>query len=292
MRNKGTSRTWLWLLLAVILAGFITYILTSKKSREPEKPLITQKLSSLETKAPSDDQKDISKANEQPSSVLTEEATSPKSLPDEDDCTSIEKNMAEFFHYFDQTEYFQHLNPKMNASARFKEILKRLADTLPIPAGEGNDPSIMIRNVYYLSRALNRQDLSLIKEVIKNEKEAMEINLYVFYRWLTVGDRCPAPEDLRPSSEFVYRYAGFFLNTIGGRAYLFRRSPDLRLLTSYYCLLIVHEMDKRGKNNYGIDILPFIAPLREEIIHYPDFQFGGDYINTLNNVEYYYLQKR
>ena len=292
MRNKGTSRTWLWLLLAVILAGFIAYILTSKRSREPEKPLITQKLSSLETEAPSDERQDISSAREEPSSVLTEEAISPKFLPDEDDCTSIEKNMAEFFQYLDQTEYFQHLNPKMNAYARFKEILNRLADTLPIPAGEGIDPSIMIRNVYHLSRILNRQDLHLIREIIKNENDAMEINLNAFYRWFTVGNRCPTPEGLRPSLEFVYRYAGFFLNTIGGRAYLFRRSPDLRLLTSFYCLLIIHEMDKRGKNSYGIDILPFIAPLREEIIHYPDLQFGSDYISTLNNIEDYYLQKR
>ena len=292
MRNKGTSRTWLWLLLAVILAGFITYILTSKKSREPERPLITQKLSPLETEAQSEERQGVSSAKEEPSSVIIEEATAPKFSPDENDCASIEKNMAEFFQYLDQTEYFQHLNPKMNAYTRFKDILTRLADTLPVPAGEGIDSSIMIRNVFHLSRVLNRQDLHLIREVIKNENDAMEINLNVFYRWLTIGNRCPSPEGLRPSLEFVYRYAGFFLNTIGGRAYLFRRSPDLRLLTSYYCLLIVHEMDKKGKNNYGIDILPFIAPLREEIIHYPDFQFGGDYINTLNNVEYYYLQKR
>ena len=61
MKNKGTSRAWLWLLLAVILAGIITYIITSRHSRKPEEPLITQKLTSIETKAPSEEPQDTNK---------------------------------------------------------------------------------------------------------------------------------------------------------------------------------------------------------------------------------------
>ena len=292
MKNKITSRAWLWLLLAVILAGFITYIITSRNSRKPEEPLITEKLTSLETKVPSEEPQDTNKEIEKSLSGQEKEEPPLKSLFDEEDCAKIKKNMAEFFHYLDQTEYFQHLNPKMDVYARFKGILKRSTEWPPIPAGEGTDPSIMIRNVYHLSRTLSKEDIHLIREVLRNEKGSMEINLNILFKWLNVDDHCPDPEGLRPTMEVLYQYAGFFLNTIGGRAYLFRRSPDFRLLTSYYCLIIVHEADKRGKNNYGIDILPFIAPLREEIIHYPDFQFGSEYINTLNNIEDYYLRKR
>jgi hypothetical protein len=292
MKNRGKSRTWLWLLLAVILAGFIAYIITSRYSGKPEKPLITEKLTSLEKKVPSEEPQDTNREREETLSGPNNEEPPLKSLSEEDYCAKIKKNMADFFHYLDQTEYFQHLNPKMDAYARFRGILKRSTDWPPIPAGEGIDPSIMIRNVYHLSRVLNKQDIHLIREVIRNENGAMEINLDMLYKWLNLDDNCPDPGGLRPTMEVLYQYAGFFLNTIGGRAYLFRRSPDLRLLTSYYCLMIVHEADKRGKNNYGIDILPFIAPLREEIIHYPDFQFGSEYINTLNNIEDYYLRKR
>jgi hypothetical protein len=56
--------------------------------------------------------------------------------------------------------------------------------------------------------------------------------------------------------------------------------------------LIVHEADKNGKNNYGIDIFPFITPLREEITIYPDFQFQQEYIDKLNQLENLYKEKR
>ena len=120
----------------------------------------------------------------------------------------------------------------------------------------------------------------------------MEINLEIFYRWAMAGDRCPDNLGLRPPFEVLYKYAGFLLNTIGGRAYLLRRSPPLRLVLTYYCLLIVHEADKRGKNNYGIDPFPFLLLLREEISHYPDLEFQSEYLQTLERIEAYYLQRR
>ena len=136
-----------------------------------------------------------------------------------------------------------------------------------------------------------RNDLG-IREVIKNEQDTMEMNLEMFYGWLMMGDRCPDAEGIRPSLDILYHYAGFFLNTTGGRAYLFRRTPELRLLVSYYCLSILHEADKKGKNNYGLDIYPFISPLLKEISLYTDFQFQSDYINNLNKMVNYYLENR
>ena len=120
----------------------------------------------------------------------------------------------------------------------------------------------------------------------------MEISLEMFYRWLTLGDRCPDPENIRPSTTVLYQYAGFFINTTGGRAYLFRRPSGLRLLVSYYCVLIVHEANKKGRNRCGIDIFPLIKPLKNEIRYYPDFQFQEEYIAQLGQIEDYYRKKR
>jgi hypothetical protein len=90
----------------------------------------------------------------------------------------------------------------------------------------------------------------------------------------------------------LYHYAGFFLNTIGGRSYLFRRPLGLRLLCSYYSLLILQEADKQGRNSYGIDALPFIAPLAREIALYPDFRFKQTYLKNLEEMEKDYVKKR
>jgi len=96
---------------------------------------------------------------------------------------------------------------------------------------------------------LDGVDIIILKEVLRNEADTLEINMELFYNWLMLGDRCPDNENIRPDQEVIYRYAGYFLNTIGGRAYLFRRPVTLRLLISYYCLRIIHEADKSGLNS-------------------------------------------
>ena len=90
----------------------------------------------------------------------------------------------------------------------------------------------------------------------------------------------------------LYRYAGFLVNTIGGRAYLFRRKTRLRLLLSYYSLLIVHEADKKKMNNFGVDIIHFLEPLAEEIENNQLLYFRKEYAGKLIDIKNYYLKKR
>jgi len=223
---------------------------------------------------------------------LSEEAPAPKSSPKEDFCAQVEKNITEFFRYLDQKEYVRNPGSKIDTYTRFKKILNRLAARPPVPAGEGTDPAIIIKNVYHFYRVLDRKDLRLIRHIVTKEKETLEFNLEMFYRWVGLGNRCPDPEGIRPSMEMLYKYAGFFINTTGGRACLFRRSSDIRLLVSYYCLLIINEADKKGGNSSGIDILPYIEPIREEILLHPHFHFQSEYINKLDSLKRYYQSKR
>ncbi len=299
MRKKRKSRAWLWILLVVVLAGVIGYFIISKNSTGPEEPLITEKLASVETKVPSEEPKHTSAEVERveverevTSAGLSEEAPAPKSPPKEDFCAQAEKNITEFFRYLDQREYVRNPGSKIDTYTRFKKILNRLAARPPVPAGEGTAPAIIIKNVYHFYRVLERKDLQLIRHIVTKEKETLEFNLEMFYRWVDLGNRCPDPEGVRPSKDMLYKYAGFFINTTGGRACLFRRSSDIRLLVSYYCLLIINEADKKGGNSSGIDILPYIEPIREEIILHTHFQFQSEYINKLDSLKRYYQSKR
>ena len=63
----------------------------------------------------------------------------------------------------------------------------------------------------------------------------------------------------------VYEYAGFFLNTLGGRSYLFRRDPATRLLVNYYAVLILDQANKKQLNNYGLDIKEQIPRVIQEM---------------------------
>ncbi|MBW1797056.1 MAG: hypothetical protein JRJ21_01350 [Deltaproteobacteria bacterium] len=282
---------WWWLLLVIILAG-LGYYLYSEIVSEPVKDSVIERPAPVK-KLPLPPEPQGVTGEEGPIPVRpTPDEPLVKPVPKEDYCARIEKNVTEFFRYLDEKAYIKKLNPKTDAYTRFKNILRRAAARPPLPAGEGADPKMIIRNLYHFFRILDIKDLSLIRDVLKNEQDTMEISLEMFYRWLTLGDRCPDPENIRPSMKVLYQYAGFFVNTTGGRAYLFRRPSGLRLLVSYYCILVVHEADKKGRNSCGIDIFPLIEPLKNEIGYYPDFQFQEEYISQLGRLEDYYKTKR
>jgi hypothetical protein len=197
-----------------------------------------------------------------------------------------------FFKFLDGRDYVKRILSNGHSYVHFKEAIKRLTAHPPLPAGESLDPAHLMQNTYYFFRSLKRDDLQLVIALIRNEEASMELDMDMFYRWLMLGDRCPDPEGIRPPFSASYRYAGFFLNTIGGRAYLYRRPEGVRLLVSYYCLLILNEADKRKVNTFGIDVRPLVGPILSEMDHYPGFQFRETYLENLKRLEAYYRQER
>jgi hypothetical protein len=282
----------LWILLVLVLMGVIGYFIISEKTTGSEAPLINEKLASFETNIPEEISQSIRKERAVTPTDLTGETPAQKSPPKEDPCAQVRENIMGFFRYLDQKKYVQNPGSKTDTYTRFKIILNRLAARPPVPAGEGMSPNIIIQNIYHFYRVLDRKDLRLIRQIMSKDKETLEINLEMFFRWFGLRNRCPDPDGVRPSLEMLYKYAGFLINTTGGRACLFRRSSDIRLLISYYCLLIINEADKKGRNSDGIDILPYIEPLREEILLHSHFHFQSEYINKLDILKMYYQSRR
>jgi len=288
--NKG--RAWLWGLLVLALAGLIAYLIISEMAPQVEDTVVESETPQVEIEDDTSIRPPVieEKGDISPPSIKKEIFTIPEQ--EEDYCVRIENSVAEFFLYLDQKEYIRDLDLEVNVYVHTKEVLKRLSARPPVPAGEGTDPKIIIGNLYHFFRVLKGKDIRLLKEVVRNEEANLEINLEMFYMWFMLGDRCPNPENVRPSFDVLYKYAGFLVNTTGGMAYLFRRPTPFRILVSYYCLLVIQEADKRGKNTSGIDISPYIAPLRKEIMHYPDFQFQKEFVYRLSRLEDYYSRRR
>jgi hypothetical protein len=315
MKKRDRKRFW-WrlIILAVLVAvGVTAYFLFLEKEGEErkaeEKKIEERKVEerkarekeAAEEKASVD--KPASAEKERASQVatktpikgeptLTEGVKEGRPSEKEDDCSKIENTVQDFFTYLNRERYVRNLEADMDSYERFKGVMMKLSSEPPVPAGENMDTLIMTRNIYHFYRLLENEDLRLIREILRNEADSLELNLDIFYKWLMLGDQCPDPQKTRPSLEVLYQYAGFFLNTIGGRAYLYRRPLNVRLLISYYALLIVHEADKKRKNNYGIDVFPEITPLAREISLYPDFHFQNEYILQLTQLQNYYLKKR
>ena len=320
MKKRARRRFWspLIILLVLVAAAVVAFLLFQEKKPEERK---AQERRAEETKAEETKPEEMTAggitAGEKKTSVgkpvptqeegaprvaaktpLRGEPTRPEAFEEgrptekEDYCSKIEKGVQDFFTYLNKERYVRNLEADMDSYERFKRVMIKLSSEPPVPAGENMDTLIMTRNIYHFYRLLESEDIRLIRAIMRNEADSLELNLDIFYKWLMLGEHCPDPEKTRPSLEVLYQYAGFFLNTIGGRAYLYRRPLNVRLLISYYSLLIVHEADKKGKNSYGIDVFPEITPLAREISLYPDFHFQNEYILLLTQLQNFYLKKR
>jgi hypothetical protein len=288
MKRREKGRLWGWIsILGIAVIGILAgYFLGMEQGRkEGEKPA-TEKAPPPRKPAPPEE------APVAKGPVVIPESKELKPLDEKTHCERMEREIQDYFRYLNGKGYVRHLGEGLDTHAQFKMILRKLSAKLPVPAGEGIDSSIINDNIFLLFRVLDRNDFRLTHDVLKYEQDNLEATLDLFYKWLTLGTRCPDLEGIRPSRDVLYHYAGFFLNTIGGRSYLFRRPMGLRLLCSYYSLLILQDADKQGRNSYGIDVLPFIAPLAREIALYPDFRFKQTYLQTLAEMEKAYLKKR
>jgi len=296
-RRKGFSG---WLILLALVVGLSAGYLGGYITKRPlDEGAVIQKIApeapgqSVSTSTPSE------AANIKPAEGAPEERHSSPSgqnpyegLTRKQYCYRVQSEISDFFSYVENQPYYKHLAGDKKAQELFKETMRRLASRLPIPGGEGVDASIIINNIYYIFRSMDRNAIRVIKEFISGEGESLEFDMALFYRWIMLGDECGEGADIRPSFQELYHFAGFFLNTIGGRAYLLRRPAAAGALTGYYCLLILHEANLKGRNNYGIDILPYIATIKEEIASARNLAQSEDYLIELASMESYYQQRR
>jgi hypothetical protein len=224
--------------------------------------------------------------------VLGEKGIEAQPMTREDECQRIQEDLKGFFAYLDKKDYIRELELGKDPFTHFKKIIENLSSHQPVPAGEGFNYDIMIQNIYHLYRTLGIKDLKFIKAIIEHEADTLEVNLALFYRWLMSGDTCGRSEGLPPPLDITYRYAGYLINSIGGRAYLFRRDNRLRLLLTYYSILVIHEADKRKLNSFGIDIIPHLEPLAGDIENCHLLYFRKEYAGRLIDLKNYYTKKR
>ena len=291
-RNKG-----LLLLVIALIAGGLMALYFGYYGKKVEKQPAFREAEDLKERAKEAEgvvieSPIIQAPREKLEEVLGEEVGKREIIKVEDECQKMERDLKEFFAYLDKKDYIRELRIGEDTFTHFKKIVRVLSLNPPVPAGEGLSYDTIIQNIYHFYRVLGFKDLRLIKLILKNEADTMEINLALFYRWLMSGDKCNQKEELPPTIDTLYRYAGFLINSIGGRAYLFRRETRLSLLINYYCILIIHEADKKLMNSFGINITPFLEPLAEDIENYQLLYFRKEYTGKLIDIKNYYLKKR
>jgi hypothetical protein len=205
-------------------------------------------------------------------------------------CVELEQSLRAFCKYLDAGETFRSQKTYRDSWALFTNILATLEKKPPTISAEAYRPSIIIENSYYFFRLLRREKMNIAREVLQYEADLAEPLMGVLYYWLMSGQSCDKQQSSTANLDIMYRYAGFFLNTLGGHSYLYRRDSRISLLTNYYSILVVHEANSRGFNEVGLDLRFFLPLIFGEIQNRNDLLYAEDYLQTLTDLQLQYFR--
>jgi hypothetical protein len=203
-------------------------------------------------------------------------------------CRELEESLRAYCRYLDAGETFRSQKTYHDSWALFVNILETLERHTP-KMSELYHPAVMVENTFYFFRLLGKEKIDIIRAVLRYDSDLAEPLMGILYYWLMSGRRCDKVPSPASTVETMYDYAGFFLNTLGGHSYLYRRNSRIRLLTVYYSILAVHQANVRELNEEGLDLRFFLPLIFSEIQSRNDLLYEEDYLQTLTNLQLQYF---
>ena len=201
------------------------------------------------------------------------------------ECEDLERQIIAFFSYLDKRDYIRLQNLEHGTYDLFKQVVKRLSENIPIVSGETMDIISLTHNMAHFYRVLGENRIKLIKKILNNENDIFESIMPSFYSFYKSNKCCKDELQGCPSLRVLYEYAGFFLNTVGGRNYLLRRDSKIRILTTYYCILILDKANEEILNHEGIDIRPHIDLSINDISNQKNLIYSKQYLTKLQSLK-------
>jgi len=192
--------------------------------------------------------------------------TQPSPAP-QNECLQTADKILLFFEHLDRQYYIREYALKGSTLDHFKGIISKLMANPPVVARETDDLFAILNNMAHFFRILGLKDTLMVKDILMHEQELIEPSMALFYKWSEIAPECAADVGLNIELPLtrLYEYAGYFINTLGGQSYLFRRELYLRALTRYYSILVIDRANSVDANLYGIDIRYTLDALIEEI---------------------------
>jgi hypothetical protein len=198
---------------------------------------------------------------------------------------NVHRKVMKFFGYLDQKGYLSARGIGGTSYEHFKSITDRLMLTSPVISGESQDMLTLLKNITYLFNTLGKNDTLLVRDILNGESEIMEPTMKLFSLWMDPSNTIEGTGRITLPFEKQYEYAAYFMQTIGGKAYLFRRDAKMRLLMSYYSILIIDRANQESLNTYGVDLRPLVGSLITEIQNSKILADKQEYIATLNIIK-------
>ncbi len=196
----------------------------------------------------------------------------------------LSEDVVIYFDYLDHQAYVKSYKIKGGTYEHSKKLISKLAAAPPVVSGETKDLFSILRNMAHFYRTLKRKNVSLIKNVLSNEREITEPSMDMLFQWI-IMEMERKNSDVKVSLANLYEYAGFFLNTLAGKSYLARRDSKTRILVTYYSLIVLDMANKKRLNRHGIDILPPLNLALDDISKYSGLKDKKKYLKKLREIK-------
>lgn len=201
--------------------------------------------------------------------------------PEDLSCDTMKQKISSFFNYL-QDNIDEDAGPaEKKPSDAFLQVVRALSAKPPMIVDETRDIVSLKHNQAHFFRVLNKDKFEMVKNFLTAEHDVLEHAMADFYSYYVTCDCCKGDDEPCVSLNTLYEYSAFFMNTLAGKSYLFRRSSAIRCLTDYYAVLVLDKANDEGMNHYGLDIRPYIDLSMGDIISQNNLVFQDQYIKTL-----------
>ena len=298
-QKSGKGATIIILLVAAIILGVLYFkwddlvgtrgrmaVDEEKLRLEKKIELLEREISDLEKRlGPVPAVSETYPSEEEPA-ILPEQEATPTENPVESRCRQLTTAMPDFFRHLDEQDYIKAYELEGDARKTFAKIIEKLIANPPKVVRETDSLFMILKNTTHFFRVLGKKNMALLKEIMAKESDMIEPTLALFHEWSIMAGQCEENEvAIRLPLETLYEYAGFFLNTLGGQSYLFRRESRIRTLVKYYCVLILDRANTLVMNKYGIDIRYPINTTIQEMEPAGKLVHKDEYLDTLYNLK-------
>ncbi len=194
--------------------------------------------------------------------------------------------MNAFYTHLDQQPYFQDISPKEPSKVYFSKLLQKLANNPPTVIRETDNLYTLLQNTSHFFRLLGKKNIILSKKILATESKSFEQIVQAFYILTAHPEYLKKEYALSIPPQGMTDYAVFFLKTMGGRMYLFRRDSATRMVITYYAIKTLDRANISGNGGHGIDLRPAILALTEEMENGgKNLQLKEQYLDALYDLQ-------
>jgi len=180
-------------------------------------------------------------------------------------CDEPAKQLENFYSHLDTQPYMANFTLATSSEKHFTALIHELLANPPQVTRESDDLYTILKNTAHFFRISGKDNILMLKGILDNEKSSVEQILGNYYQLVTTPECSTTPFASDIDHDALYEYACFFLNTMGGRLYLFRRDALSRMVVTYYAVLLVEQANLQKNNRHGIALRPVVDMLISEM---------------------------